>query len=127
MTRCDLNWRCKRIRKSGICCFSCGIHDTCMDACYNSPGKCHMDREATTMEKVRDLNITFIKSSAEFQSVLKTGKPIGMFWRPITYYGYLCIDNRTGAPVLSRRFDEKEDALNWLIDRAEGGGRTWHG
>ena len=114
--KCDLNYECPRLKKSGICCKTCPIHESCTDACENHPDRCQISREPTTRELATDNGIKCVKHHAAFRKIEETGEPLGMFYNT-NAYGSRAMDNRSGNPVKSEDFDTAEEAILWLIHR----------
>lgn len=127
MIKCTLDWKCPRLSKSGICCSECRINDTCLDACYNHPDKCLMAREATDREIMARYGGKNIQKKADFDRIMETGKPKGIFWYRSGYGNdstyFLAIDNRAGNPILSERYDTMDDLIRWIAGRLTYAGK----
>lgn len=117
--RCSLTFTCPRRKMPGYCCAECGIKDTCIDACMNTPDTCLMSREPTTREIAYDLGIKCVKTIRDFQKIADTGQPLGMYYAASRKGSYCSLDNRTGSPVMSGHFTHVEDAILWLAARVE--------
>lgn len=125
--RCSLTFTCPYRKMSGYCCAECGVRDTCVDACLNTPENCLMAREPTSRERAHDHGIKFVKAFRDFQKIAETGQPLGMFYAS-RKGSYHAIDNRTGTPVVGLDFRNTEDAILWLVNRVEAdkNGGTQH-
>ena len=128
MIKCTLDWKCPRLLKTGICCKECGIGDTCVDACYNSPEQCLMSREETEREIMERYGAKNVKKKADFDRIMEIGKPKGIFWyrsghgSRCTYF--LAIDNLGGNPVMSERYSTMDDMFRWINERLNDTGRS---
>ena len=116
--RCTLSYFCSIRKRYGICCFTCGIRDTCIDACHNNPERCMVSRESTAKELAFDYGAQFIRTKSEAMKIMESGEPTGLFYLSNTFGSY-AIDNRTGVPVMSRKFDTSSEAVLWLANRVE--------
>ena len=116
--RCTLSFNCPRRGHAGYCCFTCGIRETCTDACLNTPDRCMVSRESTPTELVFEYGMKRVETKGEFNKIMETGQPAGLIYYSTTY-GSRAIDNRTGTPVLSEELDTSEEAIHWLQARVE--------
>lgn len=116
--RCTLSWTCQRRKRKGICCATCGIHDTCLDACENSPERCMVSREPVARELANEYGMKSIRLLSYFRKIEETGQPLGLFYKSNDCYSR-AIDNRTGTPVSSEDFATTEEAIRWLANRVD--------
>lgn len=114
--KCCLQYECVRLKKSGICCATCPISDSCTDACENHPDRCMMSREPTYRELAVDNGIKSVKHMTAFKKIEETGEPVGLFYNT-NKDGSRALDNRTGTPVRSEEFGTPEESVQWLIAR----------
>lgn len=116
--RCTLSVMCPRLNRVGRCCYTCGIRDTCIDACLNNPDRCMVSRESTTKEMAFDYGVQFVRTKSEAMKIMESGQPTGLFYQSNAINSF-AIDNRTGVPVMSENFNTANEAVLWLVARVE--------